>query len=309
MSTHDHDGRTPDDRDAKLRTHWRSVSDEQPSSRIDAAIIDAARKSVVDPRETVVRPRSARWLSPWQSLAAAAGVAGLAFVLVPMLPRHPAPTPTLEQREAPTAAAPAELPSASGYESAKSRSAPASAPVAAESREEQGAPAPTGKLPDSLAGSRSRAAEQAIPVPPGAAGTSTEDLAGGAPTDAAPEDAPEDLAGGATTDAAPAAASKAAPAPAQVFESTDAGHRETARRQASDRAATGGLSAPSAARESSFGAALATDPAAWAARIASLHASGDLAGAEQELRAFREAWPDADERLPDALRDWARTIK
>ncbi len=284
MSTHDHERRASDECDAALRARWRSASDEQPSSRIDAAIIDAARQSVAGPRETLARPRPTRWLSPWQSLAAAAGVAGLALVLVPMLPRHPAPTPTSgptpEQREASTAAAPAELPLAPAYETAKSRSAPASALGAAASAEERGAPAPTGKLPESVAGNHGRTAAQAIPAPPDAAGTSLEDLAGGATTGAAP-----------------------------VFESAPAEHRNAARREASDRAAAGGLSAPSAARASSFDEAPAADPVAWAARIASLHAAGDFVRAEQELRAFRQASADADGQLPEALRDWARTVK
>jgi hypothetical protein len=44
------------------------------------------------------------------------------------------------------------------------------------------------------------------------------------------------------------------------------------------------------------------------ARIEALHASGDLAGAAEALRALREIDPDAVARLPESLRDWARTV-
>jgi hypothetical protein len=42
--------------------------------------------------------------------------------------------------------------------------------------------------------------------------------------------------------------------------------------------------------------------------IAKLHAAGDVTAAEQALRAFRAADPDADTFLPESLRDWARTV-
>jgi hypothetical protein len=46
-----------------------------------------------------------------------------------------------------------------------------------------------------------------------------------------------------------------------------------------------------------------------AARIASLYATGDIAGAADALREFREVDPGADTYLPASLRDWARTVE
>ena len=91
MSNHDREGSRPSNGDADLARAWRNASDEQPPSHLDAAIIAAARKSVPDrsahPTATPGRVQSRSWLLRWQPLAAAATVAGLAFVLVQMLPR------------------------------------------------------------------------------------------------------------------------------------------------------------------------------------------------------------------------------
>jgi hypothetical protein len=102
--------------DPALVHAWRQASDEQPPERLDAAILAAARRSVdaQDPvaptRSVPVRTRS-RWMK-WQPLAAAATVAGLAFVLIQTLPRErevatpirvevPAAAPALERQVAP----------------------------------------------------------------------------------------------------------------------------------------------------------------------------------------------------------------
>jgi hypothetical protein len=65
--------------------------------------------------------------------------------------------------------------------------------------------------------------------------------------------------------------------------------------------------APAAARAA--GAMAAPSAADRAARIEALHASGDLASAADALRAFRATDPGADSHLPEALRDWARTVE
>jgi hypothetical protein len=83
----------PPDSDDALAHAWKSASDEQPPTSLDAAIIAAARTAVGQRVEstTVVagkfdgRQKRARW----QPLAAAAAVAGLAFALVQSLPRAP----------------------------------------------------------------------------------------------------------------------------------------------------------------------------------------------------------------------------
>lgn len=91
MSNHDREGSRPFNRDAALERAWRDSSNEQPPAHLDAAIIAAARKCVPDrgaqPTSAPARVQSRNWLPYWQPLAAAATVAGLAFVLVQMLPR------------------------------------------------------------------------------------------------------------------------------------------------------------------------------------------------------------------------------
>jgi hypothetical protein len=111
MSNHDREGSHPSNRDAALEHAWREASDEQPPSHLDAAIIAAARKAVPNraeqPNTAPVRVQSRNWLAKWQPLAAAATVAGLAFVLVQMLPREhdlaPSTHETTDNRQTPSA--------------------------------------------------------------------------------------------------------------------------------------------------------------------------------------------------------------
>jgi hypothetical protein len=73
MSTLHPDG--GDDLDVTIDGEWRKASREEPRQHVDAAILAAARSR---------RP----WLATWQPLAAAAAVAGLAFLLLQLLPRE-----------------------------------------------------------------------------------------------------------------------------------------------------------------------------------------------------------------------------
>ena len=50
-------------------------------------------------------------------------------------------------------------------------------------------------------------------------------------------------------------------------------------------------------------------PEAWVAKIVALVNDGKRDEAERELVDFRSAFPDADDRLPASLKDWARTIR
>jgi hypothetical protein len=90
--------------DAAVDAAWRKGSDEEPSARLDAAIIAAARAAVrSQPAPRTSSPRWS-WWTGWQPLAAAAGVAGLAFVLVQMIPREQSvPAPTALERMPQTA--------------------------------------------------------------------------------------------------------------------------------------------------------------------------------------------------------------
>ena len=111
MSNHEREGsRTPAGDDALDRV-WQQVSDEQPPPALDAAIIAAAHKSTRGGNEQAqvnrARPPQRSWLTRWQPLAAAAAVAGLAFVLVQSLPRDHdvATSPRMEERATTPAAA------------------------------------------------------------------------------------------------------------------------------------------------------------------------------------------------------------
>jgi hypothetical protein len=46
----------------------------------------------------------------------------------------------------------------------------------------------------------------------------------------------------------------------------------------------------------------------WVDRIVALVRAGRREDAERELRAFRDAYGDADERLPAELRAWAASV-
>ena len=85
MSNHERGSSRSPDGDAALDRAWQQLSDEQPPPSLDAAIIAAAHKSIQgrDEHAQVVRARPPyrSWPTRWQPLAAAAAVAGLAFVL------------------------------------------------------------------------------------------------------------------------------------------------------------------------------------------------------------------------------------
>lgn len=121
MSNHEREGsRTPAADDALDRA-WQQVSDEQPPPALDAAIIAAAHKSTQGSNEQAqanrARPPYRSWLTRWQPLAAAAAVAGLAFVLVQSLPRDRDVAPSLRMEE--PATTPATAPEKTGSPAAR----------------------------------------------------------------------------------------------------------------------------------------------------------------------------------------------
>jgi hypothetical protein len=278
MSNHDRLGSRPANGDAGLERAWRDASDEQPPSHLDAAIIAAARKSVPEsgkqPTTAPARVRSRNWLTQWQPLAAAATVAGLAFVLVQMLPREHSGTPSMQYEEsAPAPASPEPQPqSSSAREMIDDRQAP--------SVDKTMAPPERVAVPDR------GPAQSAVPAPPGAP-------------------APP-----ATTAKAAASDSAAMADTAVASGETSADRREAIAPEMAGRTPTAAAAAPSSpARERGLGNSAPLDAAAWAARIVALHASGDVLAAEDGLRAFRAAEPDADSYLPVSLREWARTVE
>jgi len=97
---------------------WREASTEGPSARIDAAILEAARAEVARKPAAKAAPisRGRRdWWTRWQPLAAAATVAGFAFILVQTIPRDREVAPPIaiemSRQQAPTGT-PSAAPSA-----------------------------------------------------------------------------------------------------------------------------------------------------------------------------------------------------
>jgi hypothetical protein len=74
--------------DAVVEAAWRAASSDEPSASIDAAILAAARAEVLNQPRFLAAFHRQPWWNRWQPLAAAAGVAGLAFVLVQLVPRE-----------------------------------------------------------------------------------------------------------------------------------------------------------------------------------------------------------------------------
>jgi hypothetical protein len=69
---------------------WRTLATDEPSAQLDATILAAAQAATVRKRPASTPPAARHWWINWQPLAAAAGVAGLAFTIVQMLPREAA---------------------------------------------------------------------------------------------------------------------------------------------------------------------------------------------------------------------------
>ena len=285
--------------DAALGHAWHEVSREEPPSNVDARILAAARASVGTGR--TADTGSSRWWTRWQPMLAAAAVAGLAFVLVPMTS---APPPAERATES-TAPAAAQTPGTASEAIATSQAPPAAGAVA-DRRRLLKEPAPSAKTSESagtgsrreaaVAGTESGAARApaAVPPPPAAAESVLDDAAPAGVS-------AESTASGASSDSA-AFGELGATAPRRSVENaSNAGRtRESA------------AAAPTAqAREkrADQAAVVDADAAAWVERIAAAYRDGDLATATAELRAFRTVEPAADDRLPDDVRNWARTVK
>jgi hypothetical protein len=84
-----------DDRvaDPAVDAAWRQGAREQPPAEVDAVILAAARAAVRSDAQERKAARAPRRSASWQPLAAAAGVIGLSFLLVQLLPRERAAPP------------------------------------------------------------------------------------------------------------------------------------------------------------------------------------------------------------------------
>jgi hypothetical protein len=146
-------------RDTALERAWHEASPEQPPSHLDAAIVAAARAAAATDdgpaRPGRISGRPMRWLARRQPLLAAAAVAGLAAVLVPMLPREHGPAP--EQRQSTSAPALETRPdvTSSQEDAVVTKPAPTPAEPKSERLEKSIVPVP-----------RERAAEPDVPAPP-----------------------------------------------------------------------------------------------------------------------------------------------
>jgi translation initiation factor IF-2 len=327
MSNHESKGPHAWNRDAALERAWRETSAEQPPSHVDAAIIAAAHKSDLDsgtqPNMAPVRMRSRNWLTEWQPLAAAAVVATLAFGIVQMLPREHELAPSMQRKEstpAPASAEPQSQPQPQPQPESHAEShpefqpQPRSSPAreASEYRQSSGALRAVGAHEDVAAPDRAPA-QRALPAPP-TADAPAPPTDSSAATDDVPElSASESASTAATSTSEPPPKADANPATADTAAAlgrTNAGPRKAVESAAVGRSATTVAATPAPqANRSTHDNATSLDSPAWAAKVVALHASGDLAAAEHELREFRMFAADADLYLPDSLRSWARTVE
>jgi hypothetical protein len=173
--------RDPRDNDATVDAAWRKASRDEPPPHVDTAILAAARAEARG-RAPAGKPAARQpWWVSWQPVAAAAGVIGIAFVLVQLIPREetthaPAPAPV-------PAAATAKQPPAQRNKVAPS--APVQAPVVAAPTP---APAVTDKsvaARESMSGDVMSAETAERPAPAGpAAGASAPSAAAPMPPEA-----------------------------------------------------------------------------------------------------------------------------
>ncbi|MCJ7453575.1 MAG: hypothetical protein MUO39_14030 [Steroidobacteraceae bacterium] len=282
MSNHEH--RDPQDagEDAALRRAWRQASDELPPPELDAAIVAAARKSVQEhgsaAKTATDGTRSWSWFTQWQPLAAAATVAGLAFILLQVMPRDREVIPSIRMEES----APGPVTARPGTTEPPAAERAAAAPGAAEAAVAE--QKTSGQLAD-------RPIDGVLP------GSASADA------DQQPAISPESDRANVVTPA-PARTETTIAAPNS---SAEADRMTTVLPQGADSGASVDSAAPASEERQRDDAAM--DAADWAARVVSLYESGDLDGAASVLREFRASAPDADSYLPESLHDWARTVK
>ena len=334
-------------RDDAVERAWRERSRETPPAAIDDAIRAAARRAVgakPQGKPAVAEAREPwRW---WMPLAAAATIGAIAIGVIQSLP-HEAGEPTVVSDAATAArqaapgtpvprpeptAAPASTQPSESVRAAAAPEAPAPtagrAPSSAATVSPPAAVAPAPQRADARI--EQKAATEAAPAPPAARDTMLAATSKRAESDvaaartggstagfvatpppivaAAPAPVPAAAPPGAAGASAPAARSRdetaadaaaRPPAPARTpamakLEAAPAGSEAMRERAAA---------APAAAQ----GAAVKL-PEAFVAEIRRLLAANDPEGAARELRAFRQAYADADARLPSELRPWAAGV-
>lgn len=175
-------GRGDDERirEPDLDAAWRAVSAEEPAVEVDAKILAAARVEARVAAAKVRTPRRTPWWMRWQPLAAAAGVAGLAFLVVQRLPTGPKPEDSALEPTPAVLGSPAETKAAATVGEPASpppAAAPEAAPgIAADRAEEAGARREAQPFPDDAAAAEKGRAPGVATLP--AAARSGESEAG-----------------------------------------------------------------------------------------------------------------------------------
>jgi hypothetical protein len=225
MSNHEREVSRSPDGDAALDRAWQQLSDEQPPPSLNAAIIAAAHKSIQgrDDRAQIIHARLPyrSWLTRWQPLAAAAAVAGLAFVLVQSLPRDRdvAPSTRMEAPAATPAAAQEKPIDLSTREAIKAKTE--NPPASAGARESVTAPASTieqESAANAAPALRARESDQRQIAAPEMAGRAASEAAAAAPI---PAQTTAAKAAAATDNVAPADATDRAARVAALYAAGD----------------------------------------------------------------------------------------
>jgi hypothetical protein len=312
---------TGPERDPALDAAWRAQSTELPPASVDAAILAAAHREVASrPRaagddDTLAEAREpSRW---WWGLAAAATIGAIAFGVVQLAPFGTAhdPTRATDMPSTERTAQPAEVPApviAEEAEPMKTRNVSSTpdgiARTEAPAREE----AQVASAPEPAPAAKPRPA----PAPsPGGTRQRAEapELAAAERDVSRPPEAPQPFPMAAPpVPAAPPASSPTAKqeeaVPAAVAAAPVAERAAGLMAKRASPAADAAAPAAAGVSAESRVAALRT-PESFVLRIRELHEAGRLDEAARELVAFRNADPDADSKLPPALRAWAATIQ
>lgn len=287
--------------DALLRTQLH----ETPPPSVDAAILTAAHHAVAaPPRARAARATQAwRW---WMPLAAAALIGVVVIGIVPV-------APTLVEPAAPTIGdvpVGGSSPSASLSKSSDDpKVANGGLPLTSQRIEPPNAPAPK---PEAMAPPITPAPTRKTVAMPHAASSPTPKTIA-APPPAPQRGAARELADRGATVSRPAESNTAAaersmvPSPAAA----PAPAPTSAPAAAADARAAAATSRPDAAladqRARQAIRTLTSDE--WIAQIRTLRNDGRMAEAAHALTDFRAAFSDADARLPEDLRAWAKTIR
>lgn len=258
-------------RDPALDAFLGEHSTETPPAHIDAAILAAAHRAVDSSPHPARATQAWRW---WMPLAAAAVIGAIVVGIMPL-------APTLrDESSAIVSDAPPTAP--------RETTASDSAAVAPSSR-----PLPAATTPPRAAARDGASAGALAKVAP------SPEASAGAPAMVAPS---------------PTVAQKTVTTLAPFPPAPPLKARVSADQPASAASVNANASPPApsrawdpAHRKKQAGSAKRSD-VAWFTQIRNLRAQGKVSEAAQALVRFREAFPDADERLPPDLRRWAASV-